>query len=116
MTDTASRPVEAKPLAATGGAGAGVVLAGLVLYLLDRWFGPVAAPIEAGVALLVPMGLALAGGWWAKHTKRPDLEGATDLQAMARELGPVLAPLVAAQVQQALRGTSWQGEPKPPQA
>lgn len=76
---TENRPVETKVKASTAGAGMGVVVAGAIAWLLDRYaFGPgvigdLPDPINAVVMLGVPMLVAFGMGYAAKHTRRLDL-------------------------------------------
>jgi hypothetical protein len=74
-------PTEPKVKAATVGGGAGAVVGGFVVWLLDQllWNGDnppdVPAPVELLVMLVVPAALAAAAaygaGWQAKHVNRP---------------------------------------------
>lgn len=62
-------PVETKVKAATAGAA----VAGLVVWLLEAYVFPGEVPqaVQAVVDVVVPGVVALAAGWWARHTPRP---------------------------------------------
>lgn len=80
-------PTELKVRAATVGAGAGVVIADFVLWMIDaQWYHGDASPevpypISAFVLLAVTVGLTYASGWYARHTPR------TQPVAEAEEVG-----------------------------
>lgn len=66
------RPVERKVYAASIGAGAGLTISNFALWAADSvwWPSPdanVPDPVAAFVELIVTVGLAFLGGWWAKH-------------------------------------------------
>lgn len=65
--------VETKVKAATAGAGLGVILSDLALYLADLRWGPLSAAVSAAVPLVVATGLTWAAGYRAHHTRRTDL-------------------------------------------
>jgi hypothetical protein len=71
--------VERKVQAGTAGAGVGVTIAALALWLVDRYVytpgtvGDVPDALSAGVTVLVAAVVAYAAGWLARHTPRPDL-------------------------------------------
>lgn len=70
-------PTEQKVTAASRGAGAGGVLAGLIIWALGRWAFPgddVPGEVSTAVLAAVPMLLAQIEGWRAPHTPRPDLQ------------------------------------------
>lgn len=77
-------PIEKKVTASTLGAGAGAVVATLILWLLDGafWGGAgepdVPAPVAAFVTLAVSAGLSFAAGYQARHTPRDDLVPPSD--------------------------------------
>ena len=74
-----ARRVETKVKAATGGAGAGVVLSGLIVWALDALFWPapgaeVPDPVVLAIGLIVPTVVTFAAGYQARHTVRADEE------------------------------------------
>jgi len=86
VTDKA--PVEAKVYAATIGTGAGAVVSAFIVWLLGVivWRAPFTAPgaaeavasvpgpVTAIVGLVITVGSSFIGGYWAKHTPRPQPE------------------------------------------
>jgi hypothetical protein len=68
--------IEPKVKAATGGAGAGGVIAGFIIWLLDElfWEGAgdpeVPLPVVLLVTLVVPAAIAFASGYYARHVNR----------------------------------------------
>lgn len=70
------KTIEPKVKAATGGAGAGGIVAGFIIWLLDElfWDGPgdpeVPLPVVLLVGLVVPAVIAFASGYWARHVNR----------------------------------------------
>jgi hypothetical protein len=66
-------PVETKVKSATVGAA----LAGVLVWLLETYAfgGDVPGPVQAAVDIVVPGAAALAAGWVARHTPRPEAEG-----------------------------------------
>ncbi|GAA3750674.1 holin [Micromonospora maritima] len=72
-------PVERKVHAAATGAGAGVVLAQLVCWVLDNYAltpgvtGDLPSEVSVAVPLAVAYATAWIAGYKARHTPRPDL-------------------------------------------
>jgi hypothetical protein len=65
--------IEPKTLTATGGAGAGFILANFVLYLVSVIFyhdGLVPIVVQQAVGLVVTVALTFAGGYLARHVDR----------------------------------------------
>lgn len=93
---TTGGPVETKVAAASGGAGVGAVLGGLVVYLLDQFvYTPGSdqgdhVPLVVMTAVTVLLGAAGAflAGYRAPHTARADEDGAGLVGPMG-EVGPM---------------------------
>lgn len=66
-----SRPTERKVYASAIGAGAGLTISNFALWGADQLWWPgtedVPLPVAGFVELIVTVGLAFLGGWFAKH-------------------------------------------------
>ena len=64
---------------------------GVVLYCLQRWVfkGEVPADFQSLIYLAVPGAIALAAGWLAPHTHRPDLAPPAPPPVPAADTGQV---------------------------
>lgn len=88
-------PVETKVPAAAGGAGVGVAIGGLILYLLDQlvytgghWGHSVPLVVSTAVTVLLGAAGAFLAGWSAPHTSRSAAAGVPGPQGPSGPAGP----------------------------
>lgn len=74
----ATGPIETKVIAATGGAGAGTAIAGIIMWILDMYVftgtTPVPDVFTALIFAIIPAGTSFLLGWLARHTPRVDAQ------------------------------------------
>ncbi len=93
-------PIEGKVWAATVGTGAGAMVSGFIVWLLGVvvWQSPftaagatqavasVPSPVVGIVGLVITVGAAFLGGYWAKHTPRPEADELAEDDDLAEQI------------------------------